>query len=583
MQPRLARRCPGSFRRRYLETSLNYIMEAAKTVPAARASVDLRPTAYFALGQLTLAVCEHERGTCYVPKTSLQFRNIAGRKNAKGEETSNELEFGKAGYTMKVGDIYENTNEIFSLICDGLKTVRTEALHCGADVIEALGHHSEPHTDNTLDCMFQSGLSEDLISCLKSIAGSLPSKAYEIENRLLQELSRSLAGTTHVKDICDPLFASPFDAGFNVEVDEVFISHRLRSSPFISINMRENPETILKLELSLRTLRSFGNIQSRKGLSLLPFVRDAVAQYLSHPSTDVRREAALTCCFLLLPFENEDDKSLSNLQPRLNPRLGTASILLLEEVMQKLLRVAVSDSSFVLRNCIVRAFDERYDPYLCQSHLIPPLFLLMQDEALSVRAAALELLGRLANVNPGPVLPEMRRILIQLITELRCSENTGCGKESATRLLVVFFQATALHRLVHPFLHSIIEVLPLRGNAPRVTAAALDALGELARVVKDELNPWMHQIIPHIMEIMQDSSSSNKQRTGFRTLGLLAGSAGYVVDLYLDYPRLLSQASSILPRVRRAPWPLRQEVNRTFGILGEYVNVFLSFDPRCTV
>jgi len=583
MQPRLARRCPGSFRRRYLETSLNYIMEAAKTAPAARASVDLRPTAYFALGQLTLAVCEHERGTCYVPKTSLQFRNIAGRKNAKGEETSNELEFGKAGYTMKVGDIYENTNEIFSLICDGLKTVRTEALHCGADVIEALGHHSEPHTDNTLDCMFQSGLSEDLISCLKSIAGSLPSKAYEIENRLLQELSRSLAGTTHVKDICDPLFASPFDAGFNVEVDEVFISHRLRSSPSIAINMRENPETILKLELSLRTLRSFGNIQSRKGLSLLPFVRDAVAQYLSHPSTDVRREAALTCCFLLLPFENEDDKSLSNLQPRLNPRLGTASILLLEEVMQKLLRVAVSDSSFVLRNCIVRAFDERYDPYLCQSHLIPPLFLLMQDEALSVRAAALELLGRLANVNPGPVLPEMRRILIQLITELRCSENTGCGKESATRLLVVFFQATALHRLVHPFLHSIIEVLPLRGNAPRVTAAALDALGELARVVKDELNPWMHQIIPHIMEIMQDSSSSNKQRTGFRTLGLLAGSAGYVVDLYLDYPRLLSQASSILPRVRRAPWPLRQEVNRTFGILGEYVNVFLSFDPRCTV
>jgi len=543
-------------------------MDTAKSFPVPRSGVDLRPTAYFSLGQLVLAVCEHENGGNYVPESTLQF-DLDGTTESKNEQPD-DTKPRVIPYHMKAGDIFSNISEIFTLIRDGLGTVRTEALHCGADVIEALGQKSEPHVDDLLDSMFKSGLSDDLISCLRSIAGSLPSKAYEIENRLLQELSLSLAGTSAVNEICDPLLASPFDADFDIDTSEVFIAHRQRTQVSISINMRENPEAIMKLELSLRTLRSFGNIQSRKGLSLLPFVRDAVAQYLSHPSQDVRREAALTCCFLLLPFEAESDAIISTTTPFTEiASLGTASVILLEEVLQKLLRVAVSDSSVVVRNCIVRAFDERYDPYLCQSHHLPPLFLLMQDEALSVRAAALELLGRLASVNPGPVLPAMRRILIQLITELRCSEDTGCGKEAATRLLIVFFKANALHRLVHPFLHSIIDVLPLIGNAPRVTAAALDALGELAHVVKDELNPWMHQLLPHIMETMLDQSSSNKQRTSFRTLGRLAGSTEYVVDPYLDYPQLLSQAASVLPGTKRAPWALRQEVIRTFGILGK--------------
>ena len=541
-------------------------MSAAKTPPPPRSGIDLRPTAYFALGQLALAVCDHESGVHYVPKSTIQFNlkepvdvNNNKRTPAKAKHDKPRT----VSYQMKAGDIYSNIKEMFTLIREGLGTVRTEALHCGADVIEALGEETvKPYIDGILNNMFHSGLSDDLISCLRSIAGSLPSKAYDIENRLLQELSLSLAGTTAVKEICDPLFALPFDADFDIESDEVFIAHRHRPSPSISINMRENSEDIMKLDLSLRTLRSFGNIQSRKGLSLLPFVRDAVAQYLSHPSQDVRKEAALTCCFLLLPRQNLADSTDSS-------TLGTSSIILLEEVLQKLLRVAVSDSSPVVRNCIVKAFGENYDSYLCQTHHLPPLFLLMQDEALSVRSAALELLGRLAGVNPGLVLPEMRRILIQLITELKCSDDTGCGKEAATRLLMVFFRSTALHRLVHPFLDSIIAVLPLKGNAPRVTAAALDALGELACVVKDELKPWMHELVPHIMETMQDVTSSNKQRTSFRTLGVLAGSTGYVVDPYLDYPRLLVQAASVLPGSKRAPWALRQEVIRTFGILGK--------------
>lgn len=60
---------------------------------------------------------------------------------------------------------------------------------------------------------------------------------------------------------------------------------------------------------------------------------------------------------------------------------------------------------------VLQHLDVRYDMYLCQTHHLPPLFLLLQDESLSVRTASLQLLGRLAEYNPGPILPPLRRFL----------------------------------------------------------------------------------------------------------------------------------------------------------------------------
>ena len=301
------------------------------------------------------------------------------------------------------------------------------------------------------------------------------------------------------------------------------------------------------------------------------FARPSYRQ-LAHPSSDVRKEAALTCCLLLLPYDSHTRRhsrhGLYSSSMLIHLPLGRWSGKLLEEVLQKLLRVAVSDPSPLVRHCVVRALDLRYDYYLCQAHNLPPLFMLLQDEALAVRAAALQLLGRLARLNPAPILPDLRRALIELILELRCGGDTGGGRESATRLLIVFLRSEALRRLVHPFLPSIIEALPLHGVAPRLASASLEALGELAQVTRTDLIPWVQQLVPHILETMQDQSSASKQRTSLRTLGQIAGATGYVIRPYLDYPQLLPQAADVLPGTKRAPWALRREVIRTFGILG---------------
>ena len=81
---------------------------------------------------------------------------------------------------------------------------RSEALHCGADLVQALGEHSRDYVTDLLECMFATGLSRDLILCLRAIASRLPSEKFAIEDRLLEEISVCLAGTSAVKQICDP-------------------------------------------------------------------------------------------------------------------------------------------------------------------------------------------------------------------------------------------------------------------------------------------------------------------------------------------------------------------------------------------
>lgn len=572
--PRLARRYPGVFGRRYLDDALLFLLKSASTPTPPRVGIDLRPTAFTATGQLVLAMSNSATGTV-IGGDALPTIKILENPN---EDLSPIIQVSKTGI------IYDKLQEIFSLVGRGLQRsrpnpssrgvnadTRSAALNCGADLVEALGSVADPYIPDLINDMFASGLCADLIHCLHAVAVCVPSQQSVIEDRLLQEVSLCLAGTPSAKSICNPL--SVF--GGNVQ-----IGGSSRAIPTLQIDMSDRQDVVQKVVLSLRTLGSFGDISGTATTSntivpLLPFVRHVASRYLTHPSSEVRREAALTCCSLLVA--REIDMTPPQLLTSPTPvsshmifvqRLGGASGRVIEEVLAKLLRTAVSDPSPVVRLCVVLALNSRFDYFLCQAHHLQALCLVLQDEALATRAATLKLLGRLAGDSPAIVFPVMRSFLVYLITELRCGGDTGRAREEATSLLNVFLKTDSFNRLVQPVLPSVVEALPLRGVAPRLASAALEALGELAQASRFALRPWVHQLIPHILETMQDHSSASKQRISLKTLGQIAGSTGYVISPYLDYPQLLSQATDVLPGTKRAPWALRREVIRTLGILG---------------
>ena len=560
--PRLARRCPGVFGRRYLEASLAFLMDSASNSTPPRASVDVRPSAFGSIGHLMLAMISDNQLIGGSSSATVTIKN-----NTRDSFDQRLLEISVA----KSGIIYRKRGELFELVKKALKPqklggtanldIRRTALHCAADLVKALGQLADPYLGELINDMFTSGLSEDLIGCLHAIAATVPSQQSVVEDRLLQEVSLCLAGTPNAADICDPLSGYHCTGGA--------LKH--------AFSMSDRPETTSKVVLSLQTLGSFGDSDGMVAiegirLPILLFVRDVAAHYLQHQAIEVRQAAAITCCTLMIPFklqESSDAAVRHHVQhSAMKRRLGSQSGRVVEEVLTRLLEVAVSDPSPIVRLCVVRALDERFDFFLCQVHHLQPLFFLLEDEALATRAAGLKLLGRLTRLNPAPILPFMRRFLVDLIIELRCGGDGGRVREEATRLLLIFLRAEPFHRLVQPVLPALVDALPLEGIAPRLVSVSLEALGELARASRTSLKPWVDKIVPHILETMQDQSSASKQRTSLKTLGQIAGSTGYVIKPFLDYPQLLSQATDVMPGTKRAPWALRREVIRTLGIVG---------------
>eukprot|EP00977_Amphora_coffeiformis_P012913 scaffold3287_cov181-Amphora_coffeaeformis.AAC.2 len=552
--PRLARRSPYDFGRRYLEDALNFLIASASTPPAPRVGVDIRPTAFTALGQLVLAMTDEKTGFLI---GGADLPTLSLTKDPENPEKTIVTLCAKGITREKLHEIFALVRKVPSSVpsslasssssgaAANLKMLRAQ-LYCATDLIQALETRALDYMGDLVEKMFQAGLSNDLIQCLHSIAEFIPSTKEEIEDRMLEEVSVCLAG---MRDVYKPL------ANFRIDTDD--------SSPRILINLDNDESTVRSLVLSLQTVASFGGNMGRAGsktavVPLLPFIHDVVARYLIHPSNEVRRAAAITCCKLLVSSEGERGHVIRS-----------HSGLMIEEVLETLLRVAVSDAASLVRLCVVRALDARYDMYLCQAHHLQQVILLLQDETLAVKAAGLHLLGRLASINPALVLPVLRQFLQDLVAELKCGVDTGRSREEATRLLVSFLRGKSLQRLIHPVLPSLVAALPLDAtSSPRLASASLEALGELALAAGAALQPWIPETVPHVLAIMQDQSSTSKQRTSLRTLGQIAGSTGYVIRPYLDYPKLLSQATDILPATKRAPWSLRREVIRTLGILG---------------
>ena len=363
--PRLAKRAPRVFARRYLEQSLDFLIHCASAPTQPRVGIELRPSAYSAIGGLVLAMVDEETGSV-IGGGSLPTIKITNDPDTSG---------GPVVEMRDSGVIYQRLDIIFALVSDGLnyrsvaspKTtskIHIAAFHCGADLVEALGNLAEPYITRLINDIFKTGLSNDLIQCLHAIAECLPAQQRTIEDRLLQAVSYRLAGIKSARDVCDPMI--PLRTVYSNETRQGSVprmSQETQMEPagrvqVVRINMSTNPNVVADIVLSLQTLSSFGDSMSRVTtlgavVPLLPFVQNVAAKYLSHPSDEVRRAAALTCCLLLVPP-----------QIVVKNRVGQFSGQIIQDILDIILRVAVSDSSPEVRLCAVKALDRRYDPFL---------------------------------------------------------------------------------------------------------------------------------------------------------------------------------------------------------------------------
>lgn len=300
--------------------------------------------------------------------------------------------------------------------------------------------------------------------------------------------------------------------------------------------------------LALKTLGTF----NFKGHRLNEFVRDIVIRYADDESPDVR-QAATTCCAQVLARD-----------PIIHQNSSYA-VKLVSDVLTKLLAVVIADPLPSIRQSTLLALDPKFDRFLAHPNNIKQLFIVLNDEVHVIRESAIKTIGRLTKRNPAYIVPNLRKTLIQLLTDLEYSSDVRRKEESSTLLAHLISCSKSLTK---PYVAPMLKVLlpKARDSTPAVASAIMMALGELARVGGAEVSSQTGAIMHLIMDTLKDLSSSGKREAALKTLGQLCSNTGYVVEPYFDEPTLLPIITSILKTESSSH--IRREALRVLGILG---------------
>ncbi len=310
-------------------------------------------------------------------------------------------------------------------------------------------------------------------------------------------------------------------------------------------------KSVENISVAIRTLGEF----DFSGHILNEFVRNCTLSYLEDDHPEVRRAAAITCAHLFV-------------QDPICQQTSMHAIEVVNDVLDKLITVAVADPVASLRLTVLSALDEHFDRHLAQAEYIKSLFIALNDEEFAVRETAVVIIGRLAKHNPAYVMPSLRKALIQLLTELEYATQSR-NKEEAAKLLTEVVRAS--HKLIKSYALPMLEVLlPKAADpAPGVSARVMECLGEIARVGGEDLKPHVEELVRLSVEQLSSNTGHSalpKRDAALRTLGLVASNTGHVVQPYLDHRGLLSTIVKILKTEQTSA--VRRETIRVMGILG---------------
>lgn len=458
----------------------------------------------------------------------------------------------------------------------------SEALRCVSKLAKAVGPSIAPQIETLVDQMFAAGLSQPLLDVLGELARSTPSLLPVVQTRLLTCIAAVLAGPRSEEGAACGMVS-------------------MASATMALDPSSANDENTV--ELALRALAAFGSDDPRAR----SVANCSALWYFEHESPQIRREAALTVTRLLLPSPDQLERGgcVSQIRspflalgcgpvPAADPggvaRTGglgssrcvvicqTHQLLAVAALLQRALNFSVSDPDPYTRRKVFESLDARFDAFLCEPHCVTLLAQALHDEDVSVRKAVAQIMGRLTQHNPAYVVPAMRKLLIQVLTELEYAAEERQKEEAAQLLSTLSAHA---RQFVEPYMSTILRLLlkklreAITDGSLKLGANLLEAVGELSEVSGQELKPFLNDLLLLVVDTIQDqgAGASNLKREqlsqAYRALRMVVENTGYVVELYTKYPSLLPFLIDVLRSdVHTGDWQQRQHILRCIGTLG---------------
>lgn len=401
---------------------------------------------------------------------------------------------------------------------------------CISMLATAVGQTLTKYMDALLDPMFACGISDSLTQALVDMAHYIPPIRPAIQEKLLDLISLVLCNRPFKTLGCPPNRLPPMPA-FAREWTPQNLEHK-------------NSE----IALALHTLGSFDFSEN----VLNEFVRDVAIRFVENDNPEIRKASALTCCQLYVH------------DPIIN-QTSFHAIRVVGMVIHKLLAVGVGDPDPDIRRTVLQSLSTRFDKHLSDPANIRALVFAINESDYEVRQAAMTILGRLASVNPAYVFPPLRKLLLNLMQGVRTSGDSSHEEEGARLISLCIANAS---KIVKPYVEPLMKILLPKANDPNptVAAAVIRAIGDIAIIGGTDLLQFVPQLMPTIIEALQDLSSEAKRDAALRALGQLSSNSGYVIKPYLDHPHLLDLLVNIIKTEQQSS--LRREAIKLLGILG---------------
>ena len=396
-----------------------------------------------------------------------------------------------------------------------------------------------------IEPMIQSGISPALTNSLFEISSNIPELKKEIQDGLFKIL----------KDVLNKQPTSLAN-----DLDETAVA--------------QDANLVM---LALRILSHF----DFQDVSLLQFLRTCSDVHLKNENRDIRFETVKCCCRLLghlfqkLSFENatspsapaqpadDDDSSQQNY---------TASLIkTIKNVLQKLLSISIMDDDAEIRCTVLASLNQKFDIELAQPENLSFLLLSLKDEIYDIRELSISIVARLSSINPSFVMPTLREVTMELLTDLLYS-GTGKNKEICSKILCRLIENAP--RVTRPYSQTMMDAFlsVLKNNHGancnnNILIAILNVISSLAQVSNVEIKIHFDKLYPILFEIIQDATySAKKKEVALSCLGKLIDSAGFEFHNYSAYNDLFECLLNLF-KIEQTP-SMRCEIIRVLGMLG---------------
>ncbi|KAM3720293.1 Target of rapamycin [Dirofilaria immitis] len=407
---------------------------------------------------------------------------------------------------------------------------------CLTLIIRALKEKVESEIKTLLPILLSTGLSKGLTDVAYEIMQSIPGLKTEAQDGLLKELCQLLMNRKLPSKL-DPPTEPPMPNGL-VNVANVALTN-----------------------LALATLGRFEF--QRHALQM--FINYIAHGYLSSDCAEIRLAAVDCCAKMLTPFVRVFESfECANKKQRFDV------LNLIQSVLRQLVMVAVVDLSVEVRLRVLQCFKDG-DPlllsHLAQADMLDSIFMTLHDEKLEMQEHAVALLGKLGSLNPAYVLPSLRNVLLETLTQLTNSGVPRLEEHSARLIAQVAKQSPKFAKpYMSPILAALVPKLTSEISHVDVTVQVLNAISELAVAGGADLVFSVETLFPSLVQFLQDSSSLSRREAALRTMGQLCQNTAYVVDPYKEHPELLDVLLRLLRTEMSAS--MRRMTMRVLGIIG---------------